>query len=62
MGKALLSVSAKLLTKLNRTIEAFDLEPSALNLITNAVKTAADLEALSLRIESLLQNEVDRQS
>jgi hypothetical protein len=54
MGKALLSVSAKLLTKLNRTIETFDLEPSALNLITNAVKTAADLEALALRIEHLL--------
>jgi hypothetical protein len=54
MGKALLGVSAKLLTKLNRTVETLALEPSALNLITNAAKTAADLEALALRIEHLL--------
>ena len=54
MGKALLGVSAKLLTKLNRTVETLALEPSTLNLITNAAKTAADLEALALRIEHLL--------
>lgn len=57
MGKALLGVAAKLLNKLNKTAGSMEVGPGALSLITNAAKAAADLEALALRVEHLLNNE-----
>ena len=57
VGKALLGVAARLLNKLNRSIDAIEVGPGSLALITNAAKTAADLEALALRVENLLNDE-----
>lgn len=58
MGKALFGSAAKMLKKINATLDTVEvLNPGTLLTVLNAAKTAADLEALSLRIEHLLQDE-----
>ncbi len=57
MGKALYQASALLLKRVIEQSKTLDIGPGTLTLITNAAKTAADLEALALRVEDLLQNE-----
>jgi hypothetical protein len=56
MGKALYGSAAKMLKKINASLDngSIPIGPSALLTVLNAAKTAADLEALSLRVESLL--------
>jgi len=57
MGKALLGASAKMLNRMMRDLEAMEMTPAVLGQITSAVKTAADVEALALRLEGILQDE-----
>lgn len=56
MGKALYSSAAKMLRKINTSLDSPLTELGVGSLITaiNAAKTAADLEALALRVEGLL--------
>lgn len=55
MGKALYGSAAKLLRKVNATLDLSEMAGlGSLITVINAVKTAADLEALALRIEPLL--------
>jgi len=54
-GKALFGASVRLLDRINRTIaSAENINPGSISLVTNGLKTAADLEALALRVENLL--------
>jgi hypothetical protein len=57
MGKALYQASGLLLKRVIAQAQSMDVGVGTLTLITNAAKTAADLEALALRVEDLLQNE-----
>lgn len=55
MGKALYGSAAKLLRKINTVLDSADaVGPSYLGTVVSAAKTAADLEALALRVEHLL--------
>jgi len=54
LGKALFQAAALLLQKVIKTTNTMEVGPGSLSLITNAAKTAADLEALALRVEHLL--------
>ncbi len=54
MGKGLWQAAAVLTRRLIKESATMELGPGALALAANAAKTAADLEALSLRIEGLL--------
>lgn len=58
MGKVLYSSAAKMLKKINASLDngAIPLGPNALLTVLNAAKTAADLEGLALRVENLLQD------
>lgn len=59
MGKVLYSSAAKMLKKINASLDngSIPLGPNAMLTVLNAAKTAADLEALALRVENLLSNE-----
>jgi hypothetical protein len=57
MGKALYQAAGLLLRRVVAQANVIDVGAGSLTLITNAAKTAADLEALSLRVEALLQEE-----
>jgi hypothetical protein len=57
MGKALYQASGLLLKRVIAQAQSMDVGVGTLTLITNAAKTAADLEALALRVEDLLQSE-----
>jgi hypothetical protein len=59
MGKALYGSAAKMLKKINASLDngSIPLGPNAIVSVLNAAKTAADLEALALRVEHLLNNE-----
>lgn len=54
MGKGLWQAAAVLVKRLAKEASTMELSPNALALAANAAKTAADLEALALRVESLL--------
>lgn len=54
MGKGLWQAAAVLTRRLTKEAATMELGPGTLTLVANAAKTAADLEALALRIESLL--------
>jgi len=55
-GKALFGSSVRLLARINRAVETIELSgPGALALAANGLKTAADLEALALRVEHVLR-------
>jgi hypothetical protein len=64
MGKALYRSAAKMLRKINAKLDDPKTELGAGALLTalNAAKTAADLEALALRVENLLNTESDERS
>lgn len=57
LGKGLWQAAAVLAARLAKEARTMDLGPGALALAANAAKTAADLEALALRVEHLLNNE-----
>ena len=58
MGKALYGSAAKMLKKINTMLDSVDvINPGSLLTVINAAKTAADLEALALRVEHLLNDE-----
>ena len=57
MGKALYQAAGLLLRRVVENAKTIEVGAGTLTLITNAAKTAADLEALALRVEDLLQNE-----
>mgnify|MGYP001563716684 FL=1 len=57
MGRALYQAAGLLLQRVVKGASSMEIGPGSLTLIANAAKTAADLEALSLRVESLLNNE-----
>ncbi len=57
MGKALFQASALLLRRVIEQSKTIEVGVGSLTLITNAAKTAADLEALALRVENLLSDE-----
>lgn len=59
MGKALYGSAAKMLKRINTSLDngSIPLGPNAIVSVLNAAKTAADLEALALRVEHLLNNE-----
>jgi len=58
MGKALFSSAAKMLKKINAQLDTIEaLNPGSLLTAINAAKTAADLEALALRVEGLLNSD-----
>ena len=65
MGKALYGTAAKLVKKINAMLDGVDVvNPGSLLTAINAAKTAADLEALALRLEDLipkLADDIDRQ-
>lgn len=54
MGKALFGAAAKLLTRIHKAASTMKVSAASLTLVTNAAKTAADLEALALRVEHVL--------
>lgn len=62
MGKAIFEASARLLNRLNQVADKADVGPATLGIITNAARMAADLEALALQIEPLLEHfdDIDR--
>ncbi len=63
MGKALYGSAAKLLKKVNNLLDTMDVaNPGSLLTVINAAKTAADLEALALRVEHLLNESGSEQS
>lgn len=55
LGKAIFETSVRLLTRLNAVAATVDVGPGTLAIITNAARVAADLEALALQIEPLLE-------
>lgn len=57
LGKGLWQAAAVLTARLAKEARTMDLGPGALALAGNAAKTAADLEALALRVEHVLNNE-----
>ncbi len=57
LGKGLYAAAAVLTRRVATEARTMDLGPGALALAANAAKTAADLEALALRVEHLLNNE-----
>lgn len=57
MGKGLYAAAGAIVSRLAREARTMELGPGALALAANAAKTAADLEALALRVEHLLNNE-----
>jgi hypothetical protein len=57
MGKALYQAAGLLLRRVVAQAGSMDVGVGSLTLITNAAKTAADLEGLALRIETLLNSE-----
>jgi hypothetical protein len=54
MGKGLWQAAAVLTRRLTKEAATMELTPATLTLVANAAKTAADLEALALRIEGFL--------
>jgi hypothetical protein len=61
MGKALYGSAAKMLKKINKMLDSVEaISPGSLLTVINAAKTAADLEALALRVEHLLNNDEPR--
>lgn len=59
MGKSLFTAAGQMVNLINKRLKNGDMElgPGSLTLAVNAAKTAADLEALALRVEHLLNNE-----
>jgi len=57
LGKGLYAAAAVLTRRVATEARTMELGPGALALAANAAKTAADLEALALRVEHLLNNE-----
>ncbi len=57
LGKGLYAAAAVLTRRVATEARTMGLGPGALALAANAAKTAADLEALALRVEHLLNNE-----
>ncbi len=57
IGKGLWQAAAVLTRRIAAEARTMELGPGALALAANAAKTAADLEALALRVEHLLNNE-----
>jgi hypothetical protein len=54
IGKGLWRAAALITARLAKEANTIELTPNALTLASNAAKTAADLEALALRVEHLL--------
>lgn len=56
MGKSLFTAAGQMVNQINARLRRGDMElgPGALTLAVNAAKVAADLEALALRVEGLL--------
>jgi hypothetical protein len=55
LGKALYTVAERLLQRLNASVETLAVEPATLTVISRAVLIAADLEAVCLQLDQVIE-------